>query len=87
MIKYRINKQRIEAELEKRLWNYTDLARKLGWSRSLLHWGINRGSRSFAPKIAAALDCKPEELVITIGGAGKSKKESGQAPGKRARQG
>ena len=66
MLKYRLNKNRINEELVSRGWNYTDLARFLGWSRSLLHYALNKGGKSFAPKLAAALGIKPESIIISV---------------------
>ncbi len=66
MIKYRLNKEKIETEMERSNLNLSDLARRLGWSRQLTHHAINHGSKSFAPKIAAALGIEPESIIISI---------------------
>ncbi len=63
MIKYRLNRIKIEEEMEKRFLNLTDLARILGWSRQLTHHAINNGGKSFAPKIAAVLGLDPGEII------------------------
>ena len=66
MLKYRLNKIRIEEEMERRLLNLSDLARILGWSRQLTHHAINHGGKSFAPKIAAILGIEPESIITSI---------------------
>jgi hypothetical protein len=67
MIKYRLDKAKIEAEMEKAFLSHSDLARKLKWSRSLLSYAINRGSKSFAPKIAKALGITDaNDIVVSI---------------------
>ena len=63
MIKYRLNKIRIEEEMGRRFLNLADLARLLGWSRQLTHHAINNGGKSFAPKIAAVLGVDPCEII------------------------
>lgn len=65
MLYYRLDKNRIENEMERQMLNYTDLARLLGWSRQLLFYAINHGSKSFAPKIAEALGIMPGEIIIS----------------------
>ena len=66
MIKYRLNKNRIEEEMEKRLLNYGDLAHLLGWSRSLLYYAVNQGGKSFAPKIAEVLKIERGDIIFSI---------------------
>jgi len=65
MIKYRLNKDRIEEEMAARQLNLTDLSRLLGWSRQLTFHAINFGSKSFAPKIAKAIGVNPEDIIIS----------------------
>jgi DNA-binding Xre family transcriptional regulator len=46
--------------------NYTDLAKKMGVSRQMMNYIMTDGSKSYAPKLAKALNCIPYDLIITI---------------------
>jgi lysophospholipase L1-like esterase len=65
MLIYRLNRIRIEEEMEKRAMNYTDLARLLGWSRQLVNYALYHGGKSFAPKIATVLGIEDPNEIIT----------------------
>ena len=66
MIKYRINKVRVEKELARRQMNHSDFAREIGMSRARLHYILNKGSKKYAPLLAGWLNLKPEELIRRI---------------------
>ncbi len=66
MLKYRLDKIKIEEEMGRRFLNLADLARLLGWSRQLTHHAINNGGKSFAPKLAAVLGIEPESIIISV---------------------
>jgi transcriptional regulator with XRE-family HTH domain len=69
MIKYRLNKRKIEKVMERRNLSLSDLARLIGWSRQLAHYAINKGGKAFAPKIAVALGIEPGEIITASGEA------------------
>ncbi len=66
MLKYRLNKNRIEEEMVKKGLNLTSLARLLGFSLPLTHYALNHGGASFAPKLAAVLGIEPESIIISV---------------------
>ena len=66
MLKYRLNKTRIEEEMVKKGLNLAALSRLLGWSRQLTHFAINHGGVSFALKISRILGIEPEEIIISV---------------------
>ena len=64
MLKYRLNKNRIEEEMVKKNLNLTGLSRLIHCSIQLTHYALNHGGLSFALKISRALGIEPE-LIIT----------------------
>lgn len=64
MLKYRLNKIRIEEEMVKKNLNLTGLSRLLGFSLQLTHYALNHGGASFALKISRVFGIEPE-LIIT----------------------
>ena len=69
MLKYRLNKNRIEEEMVKKGLNLTSLARLLGFSLPLTHYALNHGGASFAPKISKVLGIEPSEIITFMKGA------------------
>ncbi len=76
MLKYRLDINRILEEMAKQQMNFSDLSRYLGWSRSLLHFAIFHGSKSFAPKIAKTLGIDPCEIIISAVKGGPASNKS-----------
>lgn len=64
MIKYRINRQRVEKEMFKLQLNFTELAEKMDISRQKLNYILNDGGKGYAQPLAKALKCKPYELIV-----------------------
>jgi len=75
MLKFRLNKNRIEEEMVKKNLNLIGLARILGFSRQLTHYALNHGSLSFALKISRALGIEPELIIIPVMKGGDSPRQ------------
>ena len=78
MLKYRLNKNRIEEEMVKKNLNLTGLARLIGCSIQLTHYALNHGGVSFALKIARALGIEPEPIIIPVTKGGDSPRQDYQ---------
>ena len=84
MLKYRLNKNRIEEEMVKKGLNLTGLARLLGFSLQLTHYALNHGGSSFALKISRTLGIEPGEILVSINHKRRAKASSrGVAGGDR----
>jgi len=65
MIKHRLNKKIIEQAMAEKKIGLFDLARLLGFSPQLTFYAINRGGKSFAPKIAKVLGIDSDSIIIS----------------------
>jgi plasmid maintenance system antidote protein VapI len=65
MIKYRINKKKVESLMAREKMNHTDLAVSLRVSKQRLHQILN-GGKSYAPILANFFGCAANELVQVL---------------------
>ena len=63
MVKYRINKKKVEKLMAKSKLNQTDLAYLMGVTKQSVSRMLTDGGEKCAEKIAKIFDCNPKDLI------------------------
>jgi DNA-binding Xre family transcriptional regulator len=64
MATIRLNHPLIQKKMAEKFIRPTDLAKKLGVSKQMVFFILNKGGYKYVDKLAAAFDCRVSELLI-----------------------
>jgi len=63
----KLNHEKVNQMMRRKIWRPVDLAANLGISKQHVNYILKKGGLKYAPKLAELFDCAENELKIYVG--------------------